>query len=157
MLTDMIHQFVAGSEAYRKAVEGIDDELARTKTAPGSWSILELVVHVADADAISIDRMKRIIAEDRPQLLNFDETAYVERLLPHEQSLEDAAALLEIGRRQFARVLAKLPADALARVGVHDIRGDVTARQLLTIITEHAEHHLKFLQAKRERLGLIER
>ena len=51
---------------------------------PGDWSIQELVIHLADSDAIAIDRMKRILTEDNPPLLNADETAYVHRLLPNE-------------------------------------------------------------------------
>ena len=150
----LIERFVAAGPAYRSAAEELSDAQAKTRIEPGQWSILELVVHVADADAVSIDRMKRIVAEDRPQLLNFDETAYIERLLPHEQSLDDALTLLEVGRRQFAHVLRKLPDEALARVGVHNVRGDVSARELLSIITEHAEHHLDFLVKKRAALGL---
>ena len=54
---------------------------------PGQWSILELVLHLADSDCISIDRMKRMLTEDNPPLLYADESAYVERLCSHEQSL----------------------------------------------------------------------
>ena len=54
----------------------------------------------------------RMLIEDNPPLLYADETAYVEKLFPHDHSLEDALLLLEIGRRQFARVLRKLPPEA---------------------------------------------
>ncbi len=63
------------------------------------------------------------ITEDNPTLLYADETAYVDRLFIHDQSLEDALILLEVGRRQFARVLRKLPDDAFERQGTHNRRG----------------------------------
>lgn len=149
-----IDRFAAAGAAYRRALDGVSPELAKRRCEPGAWSILELVVHVADADAVAIDRMKRVIAENRPMLLNFDEAAYIGKLLPHDQSLDDAVTLLEVGRRQFARVLRRLHAESLDRVGVHNLRGEVTARQLLEIITDHAEHHLEFLVGKRRTLGL---
>ena len=34
--------------------------------------------------------MKRILIEDNPPLLYADETEYVRKLFPHEQSLDDA-------------------------------------------------------------------
>src|SRR6476619_1848540 len=96
------------------------------RSGPGEWSILEVVVHISDSDAISIDRMKRILTEDNPPLLYADETAYVKRLFTHDQDLADALTLLEVGRRQWARVLRKLPDEAFQRAGQHNRRGTVT-------------------------------
>jgi hypothetical protein len=108
---------------------------------------------MADSDAISIDRMKRMLIEENPPLLYADETAYNERLFPHEQSLEDALSLFEIGRRQFARVLRKLPAAAFDRRGNHNRRGEVTLGAMVKDYIEHVDHHVKFIKEKRTRLG----
>ncbi len=126
MNRDMIESFAAGGETLRRAVDGLarDDLLARP--GPGDWSIQELVIHIADSDDIAIDRMKRVLTEDNPTLLYADESAYITRLLPHEQSLEDALTLFEVGRRQWSRVLRKLPDEAFSRIGTHNRRGVVT-------------------------------
>src|SRR5215472_6798970 len=126
MNRDLIEQYAAGGEKLRRAVAGLTPEELRARPGPGAWSILEVVVHIADSDAISIDRMKRILIEDNPALLYADETAYVERLFTHDQNLEDALVLLEVGRRQWARVLRKLPDAAFERAGQHNRRGRVT-------------------------------
>ena len=70
----MIQQYEIGGPNLRQAVEGLtrDDLLARP--GPGLWSIQEVVIHLADSDAISIDRMKRMVTEDNPSLLYADET-----------------------------------------------------------------------------------
>jgi hypothetical protein len=119
----------------------------------GHWSIQELVIHLADSDAIAIDRMKRVLTEDNPPLLYADETAYVDRLLPGEQSLEDAITLFDLGRRQWSRVLSKLSDEAFARQGTHNRAGLVSLGGMVQSYTQHLEHHLAFLRAKRERLG----
>jgi hypothetical protein len=100
-----------------------------------------------------IDRMKRMLTEDNPPLLYADETAYVDRLFSHEQSLEDALTLLEVGRRQFARVLRKLPDESFERRGTHNRRGPLTVGGMVKEYIEHVDHHLKFLYDKRARLG----
>src|SRR5215470_17799906 len=108
----LIEEYVACGPRLRQAAAGLSPEDLTARPGPGKWSILELVIHLVDSDSISIDRMKRMLTEDNPSLLYADETAYVDRLFPHEHSLEDALTLFEVGRRQFARVLRHLPDEA---------------------------------------------
>ena len=112
-----------------------------------------MVVHLADSDAISIDRMKRMLSEDNPTLLYADETAYVERLHTHAQDIEDALTLLDVGRRQWARVLRLLPDEAFTRTGQHNRRGTVTVGEYVASYVDHIDDHMKFIVGKREKLG----
>jgi hypothetical protein len=114
----IIEEFVACSGRLRQAMAGLSQDESTCRPGPGDWSILELVIHLADSDGIAIDRMKRMLTEDEPPLLYADETAYVRQLATHEQSLEDALILFEVGRRQFARVLRALPDEAFERRGL---------------------------------------
>ena len=149
----LIESFAAGGETLRQALQGLSREDLLARPGPGDWSIQELVIHVVDSDAIAIDRMKRILTEDNPPLLYADETAYNDRLFPEEQSLEDAVTLFDVGRRQWARVLRKLPEAAFARQGTHNRRGVMTLGEMVEGYIKHLEHHLVFLRAKRDRLG----
>ncbi len=149
----LIEAYVACGPRLRQAVAGLTQEDLTARPGPGNWSILELVLHLADSDAIAIDRMKRMLIEDNPPLLYADETAYVDRLFSHEQSLEDALILFEVGRRQFARVLRQLPDEAFARRGTHNRRGTMTVGGIVEDYIRHTDHHLKFLYDKRARLG----
>jgi uncharacterized damage-inducible protein DinB len=149
----LIEAYVACGPRLRQAVAGLSREDLTARPGPGTWSIQEVIIHLADSDSISIDRMKRMLTEDNPPLLYADETAYVDRLHSHEQSLEDALALFEVGRRQFGRVLSKLPDEAFKRSGTHNRRGTVIVGAMVKDYIEHVDHHLKFVFDKRERLG----
>jgi hypothetical protein len=149
----IIEEYVAGGAQLRRAVEGLTREELLAKPGPGDWSIQEVVIHLLDSDCIAIDRMKRMLTEDNPPLLYADEGAYVARLHCDEQSLEDALLLFEVGRRQFARVLRKLPDEAFGRAGTHNRRGRVTVGEMVASYVGHVDDHLKFVSAKRERLG----
>ena len=149
----LIEAYVDGPAKLRAAVSGLTHEELTARPGPGAWSILEVVVHLADSDAISIDRMKRIISEDNPSLLYADENAYNEKLHPHEQDLEDTLTLFEVGRRQWARVLRLLPDEAFERAGTHNRKGAVTLGELVADYVAHVDDHLKFIHGKRVNIG----
>jgi uncharacterized damage-inducible protein DinB len=150
----LIDQFEAGIGKTKAAIAGLSREELLAVPIPGKWSIQQVVIHVQDAEAVSIDRMKRVIAEERPPLLiGFDENLYVANLSYAEQSAAEAAEMIDLGRRQFVRILRRLPDSAWARFGVHNERGKVTLLDLLQYFTHHLEHHLKFVYEKRAKLG----
>jgi uncharacterized damage-inducible protein DinB len=149
----LIDAYEAAPARLRRAVQGLSREELTARPGPGKWSILEVVVHLADSDAISIDRMKRILCDDNPPLLYADETAYVDRLFTHDQDLEDALVLLEVGRRQWARVLRKLPDSAFERTGQHNRTGSVTVGKMVATYIKHIDDHLEYIVGKRKNLG----
>jgi uncharacterized damage-inducible protein DinB len=153
MNRELIETYVASVAKVRQAVQGLSREDLQARPGPGEWSIQEVVIHLVDSDDIAIDRMKRILTEDNPSLLYADETAYINNLHPHEHDLEDALTFLEINRRQFARVLRKLPDEAFTRFGTHNRRGKVTVEYMLGSYVKHIEDHLEFVRGKRANLG----
>ena len=153
-LAPLIDAYLAGPQTLRQAVAGMSREQLLARPVPGKWSTLEVVCHLADFDPILADRMKRIIAEDRPQLLGADEKRFAAALAYHERDLEEELAIVERTRSQLARILRTLPAGALERVGVHSERGPLTLERLLTTATNHIPHHVRFIAEKRQALGL---
>jgi uncharacterized damage-inducible protein DinB len=149
----VIDAYEASGKTLRRAVDGLGESELKARPGPGLWSILEVVVHLTDSDMIAIDRMKRIVIEDNPPLLYADETAYVDKLSTHDQSLDDALVLFEVGRRQWARVLRRLLADAFDRAGTHNRKGRVTLGEMVQSYVDHVDYHVRFIRDKRERLN----
>ena len=100
------------------------------------------------------DRMKRVIAEERPALIGANEKSFAASLAYHDRDLEEELTIVDMTRRQLARILKTLPAEALQRVGVHNERGPRTLEALLTGAVQHIPHHVKFIVDKRRALGL---
>src|SRR5947209_11680906 len=134
-LATMIDDYLKGPAILRQAVAGMTREQLLARPVAGKWSTLEVVCHLADFDPILADRMKRVIAEDRPPLLGADEQRFAAALAYHQRDLEEELALIEQTRSQMARILRTLPEEALQRVGVHNERGELTLERLLTIAT----------------------
>src|ERR1700677_1482572 len=122
-LAQMIDDYVAGSTVLRRAVAGMTREQLLARPVAGKWSTLEVVCHLADFDPIMADRMKRVIAEDRPTLLGADENRFAAALAYHDRDLEEELIIIERTRNQLARILRLLPESALQRQGVHNERG----------------------------------
>jgi hypothetical protein len=153
----LIEHYANGAEKLRQAIRGLTPEdlpcVPPADAKVGLWSIQQVIVHLLDSDLVASDRMKRVIAEDNPTLIGFDETKFAENLFYEEQPAEEAAALLEMNRKLMSRVLRKLPASASGRIGTHNQRGRLTLEQLLQGAVDHIEHHLKFIHAKRAWMG----
>jgi hypothetical protein len=151
----LIESYLAGPPALRQAVAGMSREQLVARPVPGKWSTLEVICHLADFEPILADRMKRVIAEDRPALIGADKKRFASALAYHDRDLEEELTLIERTRQQLARILRRLPPEALGRVGVHNERGPSTLEQLLTGAISHIPHHLAFIHEKRQALGLV--
>ena len=150
----MIEAYLNGIQFLRQAVAGMTREQLTARPVPGKWSTLEVVCHLADSDQCYAHRMKRVIAEDKPLLIGYDETRFNASLGYHGLELEEQLSLVEITRRQMAHVLRGVPAEAFRRTGVHSEAGLVTLEQLVQIEIDHIPHHVKFVTEKRRALGL---
>ena len=150
----LIDDFLAGPARLRRAIAGLDAEQLEARPVPGKWSTLEVVCHLVDSEQAWCHRMKRVIVEDRPLLIGYDETRFTAALPYHENDLEQELALLEGMRRQMARTLRTLPESAWSRTGVHSERGLITLEEMLRAEAEHVPHHLAHILEKRKALGL---
>ncbi len=149
-----IAAYESGPTKLRAACDGLTHAQLHTRIAPGTWSIAENAVHLVDSDLASTHRKRRIVAEDNPLLVAYDENAFIANLPSDRTDLAEVLDLFEANRRFTARWLRTLPPDAFARTGVHTQRGKVTLLQVVEIYANHVDHHLKFVAEKRRNLGL---
>ncbi len=150
----VIDRFADGGPILAQASSNLTPEQATARPGPGDWSIAELVAHLLDSDLVLSDRMKRLIAEENPSLQAFDENAWLARLDSHAMPVAEAADLFAANRRWMARILRSQDEPAFARAGVHSEVGRVTLAEVLVKAANHLDHHLKFLYAKRAKLGV---
>jgi uncharacterized damage-inducible protein DinB len=150
----VLDRFADGGPLLVQAVAGLSAEQARDHPIPGTWSVAELVAHLLDCDLVFADRMKRIIAEESPTLVAFDESAWLIRLDSNAMPVEETVALFAANRKWMARILRAQDESTFARSGQHTEKGRQTLAEVLAYATNHLDHHLKFLYAKRAKLGV---
>ena len=148
-----IASYESGPAKLRAACAGLDAAALNRRIGPGEWSIMENAVHLLDSDLASTHRKRRIVAEDRPLLVAYDENAFIARLPSDRADLSEVLDLFEANRRFTVRWLRSLPREAFARTGVHTQRGMVTLLQIVEIYAHHVDHHLAFVAEKRRNMG----
>jgi uncharacterized damage-inducible protein DinB len=149
----LIDEYERGAETLRRAIAGMTEADLKAAPIAGRWSTQQVVIHLADAESAFADRIKRIIAQDEPQLLAWDENRFVQRLHYDAQSTADAVELIALTRRQLTRILRAATDAELSRSGVHSERGRQTVMDVLGYAVPHLTHHLKFVAEKRKALG----
>jgi uncharacterized damage-inducible protein DinB len=152
--SDLIDAYLDSLPRLRRLVADLSPDQLRARPVPGKWSTLDVVCHLVDSEQAWCHRMKRVIAEDRPLLIGYDETGFTAALPYHEADLEEELALMEAMRRELARILRGLPDSAWSRTGVHNERGLITLEEMLRAEAEHVPHHLAHILEKRKALGL---
>lgn len=153
MERSLIEAYEKGGGVLREAIAGLSREDFLAVPVAGSWSIQQIVLHLMDSDLIASDRMKRIIAEENPAIIGYDETAFSVKLCYEKQDPVKAAEIFRLNREMTAVILKSLPGEAFERVGTHNERGKMTLGGMVDLYVQHLEHHLRFLRHKRQLLG----
>ena len=157
MSRELVEQYEKGASKLALALRGLtrEDMLCAppADAGVGKWSIQQVAMHLADSELVFADRMKRVIAEDNPTLVGFDENKWAAHLHYEDQDANEAAQLVESARRMMANVLRKLPEGAFARRGTHTQAGPQTLAQLVQKAVNHLDHHVKFIHDKRAYWG----
>jgi uncharacterized damage-inducible protein DinB len=152
-----IEQYLMGPGQLGRAVAGMTGEQLRARPIPGKWSTLEVVCHIADYEPIYADRMKRVIALNEPDLLKGDPGLFAARLAYDQREVNEELALIDLTRKQMARILGTLKPEAFQRRGAHSRDGTLTLEILLQRITAHIPHHIQFIEEKKCAFGSGER
>ncbi|HKP47446.1 MAG TPA: DinB family protein [Pyrinomonadaceae bacterium] len=118
-----------------------DNDLARTY-APGKWSVRFLMHHLADAETVLADRIKRTISERRQVLWAFDQDAWA-------TGLDYSQTPLDLSRRIYEATRAgiiHLAVQHYERSGdlefIHSETGVRTLRDEFDKVADHNDHHL---------------
>jgi hypothetical protein len=126
----------------RALVAGVEDGRLRRRPAPGEWAIIEVVGHLADTEERALGRVRRMVAEDDPELAPFDQEALAEERHYLDLDLNLELARLEDLRRQYLAVLEGLDAWGWERTGRHGEHGTMSVELYETHVAAEEVDHL---------------
>jgi len=149
----LIRDYLEGVGQLQDSVARLTDAQRRGHPIAGKWSIHEVVCHLADFEPIMTDRMTRVIALEKPDLLGADENLFAKSLAYDARDFDEQMQLIAVMRSHTARILAATPDAAFGRIGVHSEAGPLTLEQLVVRATNHVTHHIAFIREKRTALG----
>jgi len=118
----------------------------RTPEAQGKWSVVALLQHWADSELVWGYRLRRVLAEDRPQLTGFDQDLWAERLRYADVDREMALRMFTAIRKANLQLLRRSSAQDLDREGVHVERGPESVRHMVRLYAGHDLVHRRQLE-----------
>lgn len=149
-ISELLERFRRGPELVAMAMTGAAGAELDFTPAPGKWSLRQILCHLADSEMEAGVRMRRIIAEDNPTLLAYDQDAWAQRLDYSRRKTTQALETFRHIRGVNYDLLHSLPEEAFQRQGTHSERGPVTLLEMLRIYARHAEKHAEQIQAVRQ-------
>jgi hypothetical protein len=136
----LIERYKDGYRAVTDALGALAEHELDLRPAPGDWSPREIVHHIADSEMTSAIRVRRLLAEDHPQIAGYDEAEFARRL-HYDRPIETSLEALRAARRSTAALLETLTDAEWAREGTHSESGRYTMDDWLSIYAAHAHDH----------------
>jgi len=146
----LIDRYRGGVQAVDAALAGASDEDLDRRTGDG-WSARMVVHHLADSETNSYLRLRRLLAEDHPEIQGYDEAEFA-RVLHYDRPAETSLAVFKAVRASTGELLERLSEDEWSRNGTHSESGPYSMDDWLEIYAEHAIGHAD--QIVRARAGL---
>ncbi len=107
-----------------------------------SWTIRQVIHHLADAHMNGYIRMKLVLTEDNPALKTYEQDAWA--VLPEAKtaSVQASISILEGLHKRWVNSLRNLPDNSWKRKAYHLESGELTLDDLLDIYSRNCENHL---------------
>jgi hypothetical protein len=112
------------------------------RSAPGKWSIAEILAHLADAELVVGYRMRLILASNGTAIQAFDQDAWAQTFSYARRdpkvSLQTFRALREIN----LKLLSSVPRKLWENYGQHEERGKESIAHLVKMMAGHDLNHI---------------
>ena len=123
-----------------------EDDLQRTY-GKDKWSIRKILVHLADAEGVLHERVKRIIAEPRQVLWAFDQELWCEHLAYETFPLEISKSLFMATRKSNIYLAGKYYVSMGNKEYIHSQTGIRTLKDEFDKIAFHNRAHIRHVEA----------
>lgn len=129
----------------RETVESINKEDLSRTYREGSWTVRQLVHHIADSQLNMYQRLKLALTDENPTIPAFDEEKWA--VLPDtELPIEPSIKMLEGINERVVSLGNSLTEDQLNRVFTHETNGKITVASKMAKLAWHEEHHLAHIK-----------
>jgi hypothetical protein len=118
-------------------LRGVAEPVLRRPEAPGKWSVVEVIQHLADSDLVTGFRVRMVLSEERPLLQGYDQDRWAGEFRYREVPLALALDQLRGLRAANLHLWKQLSPQQLERVGLHAERGPESVGHFLRLMGGH--------------------
>ena len=113
--------------------------------APGKWSPLEILCHLADCELVFAYRIRQALAEDHHVIQPFDQDLFARNYAGYDA--QAAMMTFSCVRQWNLMLLRSVLPEVMAKPILHPERGEMPFRELIETIAGHDLNHLAQLEA----------
>ena len=144
---DIVATLAVQPELLARHVGSLSDEQALVHHPPFTWSIKQVVGHMADCERVFGYRAMRLARQDATPLPGFDENAYMAPADFDRCPLAELLAEFELLRKSNVLMFRQLDSPAWRYQGI--VNGNpMTTRTVAWVMAGHAQHHLAILEKR---------
>lgn len=129
-------------DELRALSRGVQPGALRQPEAPGRWSVVEVLAHLADSELVWAFRLRMVLGQERPSLAGYDQDAWADRFAYSDVEPQVSIDRLDVVRDWNLALLDAMPDDDLDRVGIHAERGVESVRHMMRLYAGHDLVHL---------------
>jgi len=115
--------------------------LVAQRPALAAWSATEIICHLRDIEEAYCDRVRGILANEEPPLIQFDPDRWVDDRQYRRHEAAGALGAFRARRRDTLALLDSLDAEQWERGGQHPSRGRLTIRKIVHSLAKHDTEH----------------
>ena len=142
-IQDFADKYQEGTNYFENLVNSLKPSDLDTK-APGEWSARQIVHHMADSEAQSYARLRRLLAEPEGSVIQgYDEGAWAEskNLGYEELEITHSLTVTISVRNASADLIRRMSMADLEKFGTHTERGKFTISDWLKAYSNHPFDH----------------
>jgi hypothetical protein len=142
----LIEQYRQGPDRIAGAVRGLSAAELDYTPSDGGWSAREVVHHTADSELTSAIRLRRLLAEDHPQIIGYDGDEFARKLYYRERPVQPSLDAIRGARETSASLLDLLREEDWKRAGTHSEIGAYSIDTWLEIYARHCHDHAEQIE-----------
>jgi hypothetical protein len=154
--TQRISGYVQGKEPLRvqrstpaklaALIKGLDNKRLRYRSAPGKWSIAEILAHLADTELVGSWRMRLILGQNGAPVHAFDQDAWAASFNYQRRDPKTSLATFGLLRQNNLALLKSIPKEKWENFGMHQERGKESISQIVRMFAGHDLNHLRQIE-----------
>jgi hypothetical protein len=142
-------ELIESIEKYRQATEEFISTVSKLTEAQldvakdQGWTARQVIHHVADSEAQSYARLRRLIVEPGTQIQGYDEAAWGEnKTLGYEElPIQISLDVFKAVRASSLEILKRLSVNQLDNAGIHSESGEYSIHTWLETYIKHPMEH----------------
>jgi hypothetical protein len=130
------------AKKLERLIEGVPAAKLRKRPAPGKWSVVEILAHLAESELVRGWRMRQILGAPGTAIQAFDQDSWAVAGHYEKRDACNSLELFRVLREANLALLKSLTKEQWKHHGIHAERGEESIEHMVRMNAGHDINHL---------------